>query len=331
MIPVQSRTEVETMDRALPRPLDWPWRRLASAVCLALIVAWWAWLQGYDAFPHWIDAPAFWRIRLDHTLYAAPVGSEGAFLYSPLAAQVLAPFGLLPFPVFYALLSAINLTALVWMTGPILGLGLLLFYPPIASEVGTGNVNLLLGAAIVASFRHPGWWAVPILTKVTPGVGLLWYAFRREWRAFGVGLAVTVGLVAVSALIAPDLWVAWGERLMAGGVTDPRGAFSEIPLWARLMVAVGLVWLAARIDRPALVVCASVVALPVIWLNALAMLVAVIPLWRRVRPAAIRVGAGLRQRPIPDRHPRLTTGRPGDVEEQPDHEHLSRSRRVLHD
>ena len=47
-----------------------------------------------------------------------------------------------------------------------------------------GNIHLLLGAVIVAGFRWPWLWALPLLTKVTPGVGLLWFALRREWRTW---------------------------------------------------------------------------------------------------------------------------------------------------
>lgn len=272
------------MQGVMVRPLGRPWRRIANACALGLIVAWWIWLQSYDGFAHWIDAPSFWRIQLDGSLYADPVGQEGAFLYSPLAAQLLAPFGLLSFPAFYAVLSAANLAVLAWMAGPMLGLGLLVIFPPIASEVGTGNINLLLGAAVVLSFRHPGWWAVPLLTKVTPGVGLLWYAFRQEWRGLAVASAVTFALVAVSSIVSPDLWAAWIERLSGSGGSDPRALYSEIPLAVRLGLAVGLIALAARMGRPALVVCACVVALPVIWGNALAMLVAIVPLLRDRSP-----------------------------------------------
>ena len=43
-----------------------------------------------------------------------------------------------------------------------------------------GNVQLLLAAAIVIALRHPAAWALPILTKIGPAVGLTWHLVRRE-------------------------------------------------------------------------------------------------------------------------------------------------------
>jgi hypothetical protein len=259
------------------------WARVSSAVALGLLVSWWIWLQRYDGFEHWIDASAFWGIQLDDSLYATPLGDPGAFVYSPVVAQLLAPVGSVPFPVFYALLSAANLTVMILMAGPRLALLLLVFFPPIASEVGTGNIHLLIGGAIVLAFRHPGWWALPLLTKVTPGIGVVWHAFRGEWRVLATVCLITILLVVPSAAIAGDLWFAWFERLAASDTSDTRGLFDTVPLWMRVSIAVGIVWLAARLDRPALVICATIVALPVIWVNALAMLVAVLPFYRGTR------------------------------------------------
>ena len=42
--------------------------------------------------------------------------------------------------------------------------------------------------AIVLGFRWPFTWAFVLLTKVTPGVGLLWFAVRREWRSLAIAL-----------------------------------------------------------------------------------------------------------------------------------------------
>jgi hypothetical protein len=55
----------------------------------------------------------------------------------------------------------------------------------------------------------------------------------------------------------------------------------EIPVLPRLAVAAVLVAIGVWRDRPAIVPVAAMLALPAIWVNSLAMLVAVIPLWRR--------------------------------------------------
>ena len=63
----------------------------------------------------------------------------------------------------------------------------------------------------------PALWAFPLLTKVTPGVGLVWFAVRREWRTLAAVLAITAVAVGASVAIAPVAWSEWlsfllGER-----------------------------------------------------------------------------------------------------------------------
>ena len=71
--------------------------------------------------------------------------------------------------------------------------------PVHAMEVAGGNVSLLLAVAIVVGFRWPAAWALVLLTKITPGIGLLWFAVRREWRHLAIALGATAAIVAVSA------------------------------------------------------------------------------------------------------------------------------------
>ena len=87
----------------------------------------------------------------------------------------------------------------VWLAGPFTLL--VLFTVPVASEINAGNIQLLLAAAIVLGVpqRGAGWagaWAFVLLTKVTPGVGLLWFALRRRWRALAIALGVTAAIAA---------------------------------------------------------------------------------------------------------------------------------------
>ncbi len=62
-----------------------------------------------------------------------------------------------------------------------------------------GNVHMLLALAIVLGFRWPATWSFVLLTKVTPGIGLLWFAVRREWRSLAIALGATAVLVTLSA------------------------------------------------------------------------------------------------------------------------------------
>src|SRR3989442_1267745 len=84
--------------------------------------------------------------------------------------------------------------------------------PPVAFELYHGNIRLLIAAAIALGFRYPAAWSFVLLTKVTPGVGLLWFAVRREWRRLAIALGVTAALVAVSLAFDFRLWQQWIQR-----------------------------------------------------------------------------------------------------------------------
>lgn len=134
-------------------------------------------LAGYkqDAYIYW------WAAHLPAGLYdsAWNSGNLQTYVYSPAFAQSLVPLGLLPWAAFYAVIVAGGTAALVWLAGPILAFFGVLFVLPIQDEVMTGNIHLLLAAAVVLGFRYPAAWAFVLLTKVVPGVGLLWFAVRR--------------------------------------------------------------------------------------------------------------------------------------------------------
>jgi len=116
---------------------------------------------------------------------------------------------------------------------------------------------------------------------VTPGVGVLWFALRREWRAFAVAIGVTGLIAGVSLLLDPSAWRAWVD-ILAGSSSTPAtvGWFLPVPLLIRFPIAVVVVAVAAWTDRRWLVPVAVVLAMPVLWANSLAVLVACVPLWR---------------------------------------------------
>ena len=68
-------------------------------------------------------------------------------------------------------------------------------------ELAGGNIHLLLAAAIVLGFRWPWTWSLVLLTKITPGIGLLWFVVRREWRNLTIALGGTAAIVAVSFVL----------------------------------------------------------------------------------------------------------------------------------
>ena len=146
------------------------------------------------------DSYAYWSVNLADP-YTANVGERDAFLYSPAVAQVFAVLGLLPWPVFLLGWTVLQVGIVLWLSGR--SWWWVLPLPPVLFECIVGNVHLLYAAAINLGFRFPWTWALMLLTKVTPGVGLLWFAVRREWRALGIALGATAVIVAVSYVLAP--------------------------------------------------------------------------------------------------------------------------------
>jgi Glycosyltransferase family 87 len=230
--------------------------------------------------PPWdqsVDAYAYWSTR-DGTLYdARTAGTIGAYLYSPAFAQLLAPLTWLPWPAFDTIWTAFNLAIVWWLLGR-WSLPSMLFLP-IPFEIVSGNVHLMYAAAIVAGFRFAPTWAFMFLTKVTPGIGVLWFAVRREWRPFVFALCVTGAIVFVSFALDPAAWRAWVDILQESSSTPATvGWYLPVSFLIRLPVALVVVGIAAWTDRRWLLPVGTVIAMPVLWLNSLAVLAACVPL-----------------------------------------------------
>ncbi len=239
------------------------------------------------------DAHAYWNVDLAN-LYGHSLGNTSgldAFRYTPVAGQVSSLFNVVPWELFFGLYFVAMIAALVWMTGRTWLI--LLAFPPIPLELYHGNIHLFMAVAIIVGFRHPAAWAFIVLTKVSPGVGALWFAFRREWRAFAIAMVSTAALAGISLVVAPDLWRQYVATMVDNLAYDPGHPYPvPVPLAIRLAVAVALVAWGARTDRRWIVPVAATISLPIIWFHGLAMLVAAIPLWRedRARAAARRAG-----------------------------------------
>jgi hypothetical protein len=246
-------------------------------------------LAGVEPWDQSVDAYAYWSTRSGDLYGAANVGVVGAYLYSPFFAQLIAPLTALPWQLFLGLWTALNLTAYRILAGPRALLWLL--FLPFALDVVTGNVHLLFALAIVLGFRYPAAWAFVLLTKVTPGIGLLWFAVRREWRSLAIALGATAGIAAGSYLFAPAAWAEWVRTLSAnqGGPVTTPGWFLPVPLVLRLAAAALLVAWGGLTDRRWTVPVAVTLALPVVWLNGLAVLAALIPLSGTSQMARLRV------------------------------------------
>ena len=105
-------------------------------------------------------------------------------------------------------------------------------------------------AAVLIGFRHPWAWAFVALTKVTPGVGMLWFAVRREWRNFAIAARCDAWpSPSASWLAAPDLW-----RAVPRGAGVRTGRQHLADLVAPAAAALVVVWGARNDHRWALIV-----------------------------------------------------------------------------
>ena len=241
-----------------------------------LRAVWYFFVQGIQpwTFPG-LDARAYWGVDLAHPYVNSGVGDVSTYLYSPAFAQILAPLSSLPFPVFNALWTALLVVTLVWLVRPY-PLAAVILILPVIYELCVGNVHFLIAAAIVLGFRAPGAWAFPILTKITPAIGVGWFAVRREWRALAIAVGVTAVMVAVSYLLGPSAWQDWIAFLLA----SPGRSELLLP---RLVIGALLVALGAITGRRWLVPVAVWMSLPVVWINSWVILLAVIRLREPVK------------------------------------------------
>jgi hypothetical protein len=126
-------------------------------------------------------------------------------------------------------------------------------------------------------------WGAFLLTKVTPGVAAVWHLARREYREFGAALAVTGAVVGIGYLLDPQLWSEWFASLAAGPDTYPATVAQAVPLSLRVAFAAALSVYAARSGRAWLLPVAMIAAMPGIWPNAFALLVASVALYKGSR------------------------------------------------
>ncbi len=228
-----------------------------------------------DGFAY--DAHAYWLA----SGYGLRENAANAFVYSPPILLICRVLGSVPWQVWLELYTAAIAIGVWILAGPLTAF--LVFTPWVASEITLANIHVFLALVAVFGLRWPALWSFALLTKVTPGVGVLWFAFRGEWRKLGIVLGVTAAVAVPTMILAPGLWADWIAMLREGA---PQGA-GGVPLPIRMAVAVALLWIGARRDWPWLVPVASMMALPVLWgVHGLSMLLGVV--WWATRPLVAR-------------------------------------------
>lgn len=265
------------MQLALPLRREapiWPVvQRAAWVLALSGVVLRLFWIWGH---PVGGDASAYWSVWQGE-MYPDLWRIDWAYVYSPAFAQAIWPLTLLSFGAFYVVWGIISAGSIVAAAG-LWGALAFTFAYPVFRDAQQGNINGLVTLAIMLSFRWPATWAFVLLTKVTPGVGLLWYVVRREWRSLATALGVTAAVVVVSGLFAPHLWVAWIEQLVGSTAMPTQTPWSSVPLSVRLPIAALIVVIGARLGYRWTLPISVFFAMPAIWHHTPAVLVAVIPL-----------------------------------------------------
>ena len=237
---------------------------ISAGICLQVLVL--LTLSGgnpVDALCFWLTDPAVPYNRV-----------QFAWGYSPVAAQLAAPSFDMPFPAFTFLLRLLEVASLLLLTGPLAGA--LIFTTPVASEVNAANINLPLAVIMVLGFRWPALWVIPLLTKPTMGVGLLWFVFRGEWRKAAIPIAIAGGLSIGSFLLNQRVWFEWVQWLQNNPAVGEWPY--PYPVWVRLPISLALVVWGARTNRPWTMALASALSLPRLYYQSPAILIALVPL-----------------------------------------------------
>ena len=229
------------------------------------------------------DALAYWRaghaIINGTPLYGQDAGTASAYLYSPLFAQVVTPFTLLPQPLFVWAWRAFEVVCLRVAIGSWTRAGIsILVFPPVIIELAYANVDLPIAAVCALAMQgRPATWSLPPIVKAA-ALPLVPLAFVVDRRTFLRSGAIALAAVAVSIVIAPTLWRSYLDFLLTAQEPGWWTNFSRgIPLLPRLLVAIALGLAAIRWRR--LAPAAVLVGLPIVWLTTLSILVAtVIPI-----------------------------------------------------
>lgn len=245
---------LSSIDPALTRRLDTIGFAVLAAAGLALGVGY----AAYDVQP--IDATYYWNAGHSASYYGQTwgVNAYSFYVYPPPLAQVV---GLIPWKIFIVswttLLFVGFWAATRWWSLPVFAvsagaIALFGFTTPLGNPIvlsGIGNPQVLVAAAVVIGFRSPVAWVFPILTKMAPVIGLLWFAMRKEWRSLGVALAATLAIAAGSFLLAPGTWFDFVRfALTNSGTTSPEPVV-PVPFIVRASMSVLLIAWGARTDR----------------------------------------------------------------------------------
>ncbi len=158
------------------------------------------------------------RLLRGEALYAATNQVEGVW-WPPFSALALVPFTLLAresLPLAKVAWALASFACLAWSlaqvrapTGQRVALATAAVAVPIQTNFEHANINTMLLALVVAAAndvaksrggRAGVWIGIATALKAFPGLLLVYLAYRRQWRAFGVGVGAAIGLSVLALL-----------------------------------------------------------------------------------------------------------------------------------
>jgi alpha-1,2-mannosyltransferase len=264
--------------------------------CFVLVVAAGRWGAPQDEHAYWLGA----RRLIDGLPLYDPTATSVtpyAYWYPPLLAQLLVPVAsVLSSDAFDVAWIGLLLVCLLAIAGwrPLVALAYVA-YVPVAVELWFLNVHLVLALLVVLAIRRWPWlFSVAAGIKIAPGLGILYLLLRRRWTDALIAIAVGVVILVISVVLSPTAWSGFITTMQSRGPGDISGLL-PVPYIVRLAVAVAVTVVAGlsrpRIGEPLLIV-AITIALPTLWLDALALLIAVVPIVSAgARPAGPPRGA----------------------------------------
>ncbi|MEW1949348.1 glycosyltransferase family 87 protein [Pseudarthrobacter sp902506025] len=229
------------------------------------------WISASTGWIGW-DAHAYWLAARGDMAYSRSGGEVDAYLYSPAFATVIHPIATLDWSLFYSFWVVLQSSALIWLLKPLKLRWAVPFFLASVPELINGNIFILLAMCAVLGLTRPAWYSVALLTKVTPGVGLLWFAGKRDWRSLSAVAMATLLVTACSYVLTPTEWNAWLHFLLSHHDGSPDGLAG---LAVRFLLAAALVLYGAKKDMAWLIAPAMVIASPIFDFPVLTLLTAI--------------------------------------------------------
>jgi len=273
--------------RRLPSPLLLILAAIGAALLLVIVTT--SWTVGTDEQAYWRAASRFAAGGQMYDPTALPGDNSFGYWYPPPLAQALIPLTTFLSPEAFTLAwTVLLLGCLWWLAGrdPIVALALIAFLP-VAVELRVRNVHLLLAVLTVLALRRSAlFWVPAAAIKVAPVLGVVYLVAARRWRDALVTSVVGVVVLGLSVLLAPSAWQDFFSVVLTQAATS-GASILPVPFPIRfagglaLALAGGILSFRGRnLTGEMLLVCGLVLANPTLWVTALSMLIAIVPLRR---------------------------------------------------